>query len=70
MILSIIAILVFNKLIEYSKDKFFVNKLYFLIMIVTILIMIPISFTTEGNFLIDNTSSQTVFLKNIFEFWN
>ncbi|MBR3696722.1 MAG: hypothetical protein IKM97_00380 [Clostridia bacterium] len=70
MILSVIAIILFNKEVEFAKDNFFINKLFLVAMIATILIMIPISFTTEENFLINNKSSQTVFLKNFFEFWN
>lgn len=70
MILAIIAVVLFNKAIITSKDKDLINKLFLIATIVTILIMIPISFTTEGNFLTNNASTQTVFLKNIFEFWN
>lgn len=70
MILAIVAVILFMKAIEMEENKIYINKLFLIITIATILIMIPISFTTERNFLIDNTSSQTVFLKNIFEFWN
>ena len=70
MILAIVAVILFLKLLEIEKNTDYINKIFLIITIATIIIMIPISFTTERNFLIDDTSSQTVFLKNIFEFWN
>lgn len=67
--LCIGAIMLLLKIIEQNKDKKEIKKLFLIICIVTICLMIPISFTTEQNFLINLRSSVTVFFKNTFEFW-
>ena len=69
LILCVCAILMLLKMIEKSKDEKMANKVFLILCITTILIMIPISFTTEVNFLTDLRRPITVFLKNVFEFW-
>ena len=69
LILCICAILLLLKLVEKSKDEEMSNKVFLMLCIATILIMIPISFTSEANFLTDLRSFITVYLKNMFEFW-
>ncbi len=69
LILCICAILLLFKLVEKSKDEEMINKVFLMLCIATILIMIPISFTSEANFLTDLRSFITVYLKNMFEFW-
>lgn len=69
LVLSICAVILLLKLIDNNNDKM-LNKLFLVICIATILIMIPISFTTEVNFLSNLRSQITVFLKNMFEFWS
>jgi hypothetical protein len=66
LILAIGAVFLLLKWVEKSKD---INKIFCILAVATILIMIPISLTTENNFLVNLTSSTTVFFKNIFEFW-
>ena len=68
LVLSIISVVILLKLVENEKAQN--NKLYFILCIITILLMIPISFTTENNFLTNYGIDFTVYLKNIFEFWN
>lgn len=67
--LCIGAVLLFLMLNNQNKTNEGINKLFLILTLATILIMIPISFTTESNFLINFTNSNTVFFKNIFEFW-
>lgn len=69
LILSISAILLLLKWVEL-KNNDDINKIFFILTITTILLMIPISLTTENNFLENFASNTTVFLKNIFEFWS
>lgn len=69
LILSIGAILLLLKWVEL-KNNDDINKIFFILTITTILLMIPISLTTENNFLENFASNTTVFLKNIFEFWS
>ena len=69
LILCICAILLLLKLVEKSKDEEMSNKIFLMLCIATILIMIPISFTSEANFLTDLRSFITVYFKNMFEFW-
>ncbi len=70
LILSIGAILMLLKWIEldeFNEDK---NSIFLILCVATIIIMLPISLTTERNFLVDFSSDTTAFLKNIFEFWS
>lgn len=69
MILCIGAALLLLKLVEQNEGNEILNKAFVIICLVTICLMIPISLTTEVNFLENLTSSVTVFGKNIFEFW-
>lgn len=69
LILAIGAVLILLKWIEISKDNEVVNKIFLILCITTILIMIPISFTTENNLLMNLASDTTAFFKTIFEFW-
>lgn len=69
LILSISAILLLLKWVELKNNND-INKIFFILTITTILLMIPISLTTENNFLENFASNTTVFLKNIFEFWS
>ncbi len=68
LILSICAVILLLKLVDNNNEMF--NKLFLVICLATIFIMIPISFTTELNFLSNLRSDITVFLKNMFEFWS
>ena len=68
LILCIISVITLLKLVE--NDKAENNKLYLILCIITIILMIPISFTTENNFLTNFGSDSTIYIKNIFEFWN
>lgn len=68
-ILAINAIILLLKNLEkneYSKQS---NYKFSLLCIATICIMIPISFSTGIFMLEDFSSSLTIYLKNIFEFW-
>ena len=69
LLLCIGSIMLSLKLLNQNEKKQEINKLFLVLTLATILIMIPISFTTEANFLINFINSNTVFLKNIFEFW-
>lgn len=68
-ILCIGAILLFLKAIENDEKNEIVSKGYFIACIITIIMMVGIGLTTEVDFLVNYTSSVTVFFKNIFEFW-
>ena len=65
LILCINAVIMFFNI----SDDDNVKKIFITLSILTIIIMIPISFTTESNFLINLKSPLTVYLKNLFEFW-
>ena len=69
MILCIGAIVLFLKAMDKEEENEIINKLFVILSVITIIMMMGISFTTENNFLINYTSSITVFWKNIFEFW-
>jgi len=69
LILCINAVILFLKLVEQSKNKKEVNKLFMIICLATIIIMVPISLTTEVNLLTNLRNPLTVYLKNMFEFW-
>ena len=45
------------------------NKILLITCIITIVMMIPISFSTEERFLENCKNKNTVMLKNLFEFW-
>lgn len=68
-ILCIGAILLFLKVIENDEKNEIVSKGYLIACIITIIMMVGIGLTTEVDFLVNYTSSVTVFFKNIFEFW-
>lgn len=70
LILSIGAILILLKWIEINEEKEDINKIFLILCVATIILMLPISLTTESNFLVDFSSDTTAFLKNIFEFWS
>lgn len=67
LILCISAIIIFFKFLENGNIE--KNRLFAYISIITILLMLPISFTTECNFLVNFKNDTTVTLKNFFEFW-
>ena len=69
MILCIGAILLFLKAIEKDEENEIISKGYLIACIFTIIMMVGIGLTTEVDFLVNYTSSVTVFFKNIFEFW-
>lgn len=69
LILCINAVILLLKLVEQSKDKKEVNKLFIFICLATIITMLPISLTTEVNLLTNLRNPLTVYLKNMFEFW-
>jgi len=68
-ILCVGAAILLLKLVEQNEGNENINKIFIFLCLITISLMIPISFTTETTFLENLTSSVTVFLKNIFEFW-
>ena len=70
LILAIGAILILLKWIELNEKNNEINRVFFILCMITILILIPISLTTEENFLTKFASDTTAFLKNIFEFWS
>ena len=70
LILAIGAILILLKWIELNEKNNEINRVFFILCMITILILIPISLTTEENFLTNFASDTTAFLKNIFEFWS
>lgn len=67
LILAISAVILSLKFIEQNKNSN-INKLFLILCISTLIIMIPISLTTEYNLLI-TPSNITIFFKNLFEFW-
>ena len=69
LILSISAVILSLKWVEQNKNNQDINNIFLLLCISTIIIMIPISLTTESNFLASNSRDLTIFFKNIFEFW-
>lgn len=67
LILSIGAVILLLKWLEDRReDK---NKIFLILCITTILLMLPLSLTTESSFLSNFASNVSVALKNIFEFW-
>lgn len=68
LLLSIGAIMLLLKWMEKDEDSN-KQKIVMLLCISTIIIMLPLSLTTENNFLSNFASDFTVYLKNIFEFW-
>lgn len=68
LILSIGAVILLLKWLEDRReDK---NKIFLILCITTILLMLPLSLTTESSFLSNFASNVSVALKNIFEFWS
>ena len=63
------AVLILLKWLEKDKNNKSNNTIFLSLCVATIIIMLPLSLTTEGNFLTNLTSDTTVFLKNLFEFW-
>ncbi len=55
-------------LLKDCKNKY-MNKILLITCIITIVMMIPISFSTEERFLENCKNKNTVMLKNLFEFW-
>lgn len=70
LILALGAIIILLKWIEKNNKKEDANLIFAILCITTIIIMIPISFTTEKEFLTNLASDVTVYLKCIFEFWS
>ncbi len=55
---------------EKESDNFkIINRVFMILCFSTIIIMLPLSLTTEANLLTNLTCDGTVFLKNLFEFW-
>lgn len=69
LILAIGAVILLLKALELNEKNEIIEKIFVILCITTILIMLPISLTTENNFLINFGSDTSVFFKNIFEFW-
>lgn len=69
LILSIGAVMVLLKWIESREDESR-NKIFLGICMATILLMIPLSLSTENGFLSNFGSDTSVYFKNIFEFWS
>lgn len=69
-ILCLGAVILFLKAIsDNDKNSEFIEKGFLIASLVTIIMMIGISLTTEVEFLTNYTKPVTVFFKNIFEFW-
>lgn len=69
MILAIGAVIILLKWVDDKEKLNTNNKIFMILCVATILIMLPLSLTTESSLLSNLTSDTTVFLKNIFEFW-
>lgn len=69
LILAIGAVLILLKWIEVNNENEDINKIFLILCVITIVIMIPISLTTENNLLMNLGSDTTAFLKTVFEFW-
>lgn len=69
LMLAIGAIIILLKWIEKNNNKADINTIFLALCISTILIMLPISLTTEREILSNLTRDITVCLKNTFEFW-
>ena len=69
LILSISAVILGLKWIDINKDNQDINKIFLILCITTIIIMVPLSLTTEYDLLNDLTKDTTVIFKNLFEFW-
>lgn len=69
LILSIGAVILLLKWVEdgQGEDK---NKIFLILCIATILLMLPLSLTTESSFLSNFASDVSVYWKNVFEFWS
>lgn len=68
-ILSISAVILALKWIDIKKDNKEINKIFLILCISTILIMLPISLSTDFSLLTNLTRDTTVSFKNLFEFW-
>ena len=68
-VLSILAIILLLKNIQIRENKEEVNKIFVVLCICTIFLMFPSSISGGNGWLEDMSSSTTVFLKNMFEFW-
>ena len=68
LLLSIGAIILLLKWIEKDEDKT-KHKIAIILCLATIIIMLPLSLTTESELLNNFASDVTVYLKNVFEFW-
>ena len=62
------AIILLLKWIEKDEDKT-KHKIAIILCLATIIIMLPLSLTTESELLNNFASDVTVYLKNVFEFW-
>lgn len=69
LILSIGAIILLLKWCENNQKNKDINKIFTLLSVVTIIIMVPLSLTTELDLLTNLSNDITVFFKNTFEFW-
>ena len=68
LLLCIFSVLLLLKLTEEDNKE--MHKLFLVLCVLTILLMLPINFTTENNYLTNFGNDFSVYLKNIFEFWN
>ena len=69
LMLSIGAVMLLLKWTEKDEDNNTKKKIVMSLCIATIVIMLPISLTTECVFLSNFGSDISVFWKNLFEFW-
>lgn len=69
LLLSIGAVMLLLKWSERDENNNIKNKISMSLFIATIVIMLPISLTTECVFLSNFGSDISVFWKNLFEFW-
>lgn len=69
-ILCIFAVILLLKITEDANyDNEITNKIMLVLCVLTMILMIPISFSTEKDFLTNFASDFTIYLKNLFEFW-
>jgi len=69
LMLSIGAVIMLLKWQENDDESNTRKNIFVFLCVLTMIIMIPIGFTTESEFLTNFAGDVSVFFKNIFEFW-
>lgn len=70
LIAVIFSTILWLKILENRESNDIINKIFLMICISTLLLFIPLSMTTESNWLLDMSNKTTVYLENFFEFWS